>query len=168
MDQELTFVKRELATNTFWLQSYGTIRKSFTSCQTSFLSRQSTQGKWQLTRPIRLQGAARWEVQSPSQHMSCSRAALCTQLPASPVCFFSRIKARERMQQVSLRMLPPCSSCHKGRCRWRRSTEQRWWWKGACCWRKPESFLWPPQPFSSSPSLCLGHRHREAFCGHSI
>lgn len=64
MDQELTFVRRELATNTFWLRSYGTIRKSFTSCQTSCLSRQSMQGKWQITRPIRLWGAACWDMQS--------------------------------------------------------------------------------------------------------
>lgn len=64
MDQELTFVRRELATNTFWLRSYGTIRKSFTSCQTSCLSRQSMQGKWQITRPIRLRGASCWDVQS--------------------------------------------------------------------------------------------------------
>lgn len=86
MDQELTFVKRELATNTFWLRSYGTIRKSFTSCQTSCLSRQSMQGKWQITRPIRLWGAACWDIQSHQvntmQHQSNA--------PQEAFCFSSQ------------------------------------------------------------------------------
>lgn len=68
MDQELTFVKRELAANTFWLWSYETITKSFTSRQTSCPSRQSTQGKWQVTRPTGLLRAESWDVQNPHSH----------------------------------------------------------------------------------------------------
>lgn len=96
MDQELTFVRRELATNTFWLRSYETIRKSFTSCQTSCLSRQSMQGKWQITRPIRLWGAACWDMQSHRVNKTQQQS----NAPQEAFCFSSQSFQRPQHMYV--------------------------------------------------------------------
>lgn len=88
-------LSRELATNTFWLQSYGTIRKSFASRQTSCLRRLSMQGKWQVTTPVRLQRAECWRfAESPSQHMSNHR----------PCSFRSALANSENSRSASLKV----------------------------------------------------------------
>lgn len=162
MDQELTFVRRELATNTFWLRSYGTIRKSFTSCQTSCLSRQSMQGKWQITRPIRLRGAACWDMQSHrvnamQQQSNTLQEAFCS----SSQCLFKDPSTCICMQHSKTTVETAacwCSSCLQMQTA-RGSAEH-----GDSCGRMPVTFPGP----SLSLSLCHKPLTVESLFGHSI
>ena len=63
------FCRERVSNKHFWLQSCGTIRKSFTSHHTSCLSRQARQGGWQVIRPIRLLRAKSWDVQNRQVNM---------------------------------------------------------------------------------------------------
>lgn len=149
MDQELTFVRRELATNTFWLWSYGTIRKSFTSCQTSCLSRQSMQGKWQITRPIRLWGAACWDMQShrvnkTQQQSNALQEAFCfsSQSFQRPQHTYTHAAYENNWGDCSCSPCLADADCERVRWTWRHL------WTYACCWKEPQ---WP------SPALLFPH-----------
>lgn len=149
MDQELTFVRRELATNTFWLRSYGTIRKSFTSCQTSCLSRQSMQGKWQITRPIRLWGAACWDMQSHrvnkmQQQSNALQEAFCfsSQSFQRPQHTYTHAAYENNWGDCSCSPCLADADCERVRWTWRHL------WTCACCWKEPQ---WP------SPALLFPH-----------